>query len=113
MSRRRLVESCGLPPNLCLSRLSIKEEKDSRQGGIRTPDQRIRSAWLYPAELLARKLGRRRTAFPSQLSYYTAFWSDRQPSSTTSVSDTSGFASSVTSGSGSFTPTASRYSIAP
>jgi len=53
------------------------------------------------------------SAFPSQLVHYNTFWSDRQPSSTTSVSDTSGFASSVTSGSGSFTPTASRYSIAP
>ena len=25
----------------------------NRQGGIRTPDQRIRSAWLYSTELLA------------------------------------------------------------
>ena len=48
------------------------------------------------------------TFFASQLTYYNAFWSVRQPSSTTSVS-----ASSVTSGSGNLTPVASKYSIAP
>jgi len=47
--------------------------------------------------------------FASQLRYYRRSWSVRQPSS----AGASASASSVTSGSGSVTPTASRYSMAP
>ena len=86
---------------------------------IRTYDRLLRRQLLYPAELLSHERGGEQfvvLSYPclaSQLRYYRPSRSVRQPFFDAFFAGASSATSSVTSGSGSTTPTASRYSIAP
>ena len=93
----------------------------SRHGWGRTSNRSLRRRLHYPlcyvpiskerSRQLRRSCSERSSVrFPSQLVYYRPSWSERQPSSTGTSPSTS---SDTEGGSGSFTPIASRYSIAP
>ena len=89
---------------------------DSRR--TRTYDRLLRRQLLYPTELLSHERGGEQFVVPSygfasQLRYYRPSGSVRQPFFDDFFAGASSATSSVTSGSGSVTPTASRYSIAP